>query len=96
MNLNEAIVMCHKGNFMTHKNFDSNQSMHYYNGSLYYEDGANLDSHLRWMKQEESLQDGWSVKFTSEQVGSQTLSNMHFANRNYMLRSGSYEDCIIK
>ena len=40
MNLREAFISAKEGNFVTSSMFDKNQSMHWYNGKYYYEDGA--------------------------------------------------------
>lgn len=40
MNLDEALLSAKNGNFVTNEYFGHTQSLHYYNGKFYYEDGA--------------------------------------------------------
>ena len=94
MTIQEAFVSCSEGNFVSHRNFDSSQSMHEHNCTMYYEDGANLTNHLDWLENEEWAKDGWYVKFTKDQVDQEKLDKIHKDNKGYMLQSGSYEDCI--
>ena len=96
MTLLEAYQECRKGNFVSHISFDEKQSMHEYNHTLYYEDGANLSAGDFDLYTEEWAKEGWYVKYTKEQVDREKLKKMHNENKNYMLQSGSYEDCIIK
>lgn len=94
MTLSEAIESTSKGNFVAHLNFSRNESMHMYNGQLYYEDGAtgDIEGLLRtvdWAKQ------GWYIKHSNEEVYQEKLSKMHKDSDGLMLRNGSYEDCIV-
>lgn len=93
--LDDAILKCRDGNFMTHELFDSKQSMHFHDGILYYEDGANLNNHISWLKNRIEMQNGWSIKFIPEQIDKEKLTKMHNDNKDYMLRRGSYEECVI-
>ncbi|MDF2841783.1 MAG: hypothetical protein K0R00_209 [Herbinix sp.] len=96
MTLQEAYASCDAGNFVSHLNFSSNESMHKYDGGLYYEDGANLTTSDFDLSQEEWAQDNWYIKFTQEKVDAEKLRKMHEDSRGYMLQCVSYEDCIIK
>ena len=40
MNLQEALKVAKEGNFVTNQFFYKNQSLHWYKGKYYYEDGA--------------------------------------------------------
>jgi len=99
MNLQEALQSATEGNFVSHKCFDSNQSMHKFNNSFYYEDGVNLNTNnfLNILGEEEWTKDGWYVKYGKESINKEKLKEMHNKNKNYLfLRDASYEDCIIK
>lgn len=95
MTLLEACQSCREGNFVSHKNFDSSQSMHEYHYTLYYEDGANVSHDLEWLKDQDWAKDGWYVKYSKEQVDIKILDMMHKMRPGYTLQSGSYEDCIL-
>lgn len=98
MNLNEAILSASEGNFITHISFDRKESMHEYDGKLYYEDGADLTTsgfidalhQMAWAKE------GWEIKYPKERVDSNKLIEMHKDAGHSMLYKQSYEDCIIK
>jgi hypothetical protein len=96
MTLFEAFVSCRNGDFVSHQNFDSSQSMHEYKYSLYYEDGANLDNHIDWLEGEKWAKDGWFVKYPRWKIDTEKLNKIHKDNGGFMLQSGSYEDCIIE
>jgi len=65
MTLQEAFKSCGQGNIVSHSSFDQSQSMHYFNGEFYYEDGACLTGHIAWMESQEWAQQGWYVKYTA-------------------------------
>lgn len=94
MNIYEAMASCREGNFVSHKGFDNKESMHCYEGTFYYEDGCNISNQLDWFTNEESLQDGWYVKFTKDNVDVDKLKKLHANSRGLMLRCSSYEECI--
>lgn len=96
MTLLEACQLCREGNFVSHRNFDSSQSMHEYQYSLYYEDGANVSHDLGWIENQEWAKDGWFIKYSKEQVDKDKLNEMHRINKGNMLYGQSYEECIIK
>lgn len=99
MNLLEACLSAREGNFVSHHSFDYNQSMHEYNGNLYYEDGANLTANgfINTLEREKWSKEGWFVKYSKDQVNKEELKKLHENYKSYMLKYGkSYEDCIIK
>lgn len=92
MNLVEACVSAREGNFVTNDYFGPDQSMHYYNGTLYYEDGAVVtDEFLH--SQEFAVIGKWRVSIPKENVDFDKLKAMHKKNGHMMLSSGSYMDC---
>jgi hypothetical protein len=98
MNLKEACKSAREGNFVSHHSFDYNESMHEYNGDLYYEDGANLtvDGFIDTLEHEEWSREGWFIKYSKEQVNKQRLRELHTNNKGRMLNyNESYENCII-
>jgi hypothetical protein len=94
MTFYEACQSCREGNFVTNASFDSSQSMHEYNYTLYYEDGAALTHHLDYIQSQAWAKDGWYIKYSANKVDIDKLSQMHKNNRGFMLQDGSYEDCI--
>lgn len=96
LSFDEARSLCYLGFFVTHRNLDSNESMHAHNDKLYYEDGAcltatGLDNHpLEWMEE------GWRIKYNPLQVDHHALDKMHRDSHGFMCVGQSYEDCIIK
>lgn len=97
MTLLEAYQECKKGNFVSHKNFDENQSMHEYNNNMYYEDGANLTSGNFDLSNENWAKDGWFIKYNKNEIDLEKLEKKHKDNRHFMLQDGSsYEDCVIR
>ena len=96
MTLLEACQSCKEGNFVSHTNFSSDQSMHEYNNTLYYEDGANLTHHLGYIASQEWAKDGWYIKYKASKVNRDMLTRKHEDNKGLMLQDGSYEDCIMR
>lgn len=98
MNLSEACQAARDGNFVSHHSFDHKQSMHEYNGNLYYEDGANLTASgfINILPKEKWSNEGWFVKYSKEMVNREKLKKLHVENKGYMLQDKSYEDCIVK
>jgi len=93
-NVYTAALMCQCGCFMTNEHFGAEESMHYYNGKYYYEDGAVVsESYMEMLNKE--FEDTWYVKYTPDEVDVKKLSEMHRANDGYTLATGSYEDCIV-
>lgn len=99
MKLKEACQSAREGNFVSHHSFDYDQSMHEYNGNLYYEDGANLtvDGFISILEKEQWSREGWFVKYSKELVNKEKLEKLHNNNKGRMLNyNESYESCVIK
>jgi len=96
MTLLEACESCRNGDFVSHSNFDANQSMHYYRGTLYYEDGANVTYHFDWLRSQEWAEYGWFVKKPKDEVDIDKLNEMHRLSNGHMLCGSSYEECILE
>ena len=95
MKLLEAVESCRQGNFLTHRNFDSNESMHMHKGQLYYEDGANITNDFDFLRRQGWARENWEIKFMKEQVDEEKLNSLH--EIKYFSRYGTtYEDAIIK
>lgn len=95
MTFDEAVRSCREGNFLTNKNFGSDQSMHMYKGELYYEDGCCLTHHLHHLQNEEWFKEGWDIKYPKDRVDTVKLDKIHQENSKYTLFGKSYEECII-
>lgn len=92
MNLEEALLSAKVGNFVTNEYFDHTQSLHYYNGKYYYEDGAVVPENFL-NSQDFAINSKWSIAIKKANIGFDKLKSMHDKNRGYMLSSGSYMDC---
>ena len=92
MNLQEALSSARDGNFVTNAYFDSDQSLHYYKGDYYYEDGAVVTDEFLG-EQEFATKGTWRVAIPKEDIDADKLKTMHEKNKGYMLQSGSYMDC---
>lgn len=90
----DAHSLCLMGFFVTHRNFNNDESMHGYDRNLYYENGerASTDTvkekHLSWMK------DGWSIKATPDKVNFEKLKEMHEKYMGQRLTNLTYESCL--
>ena len=96
LSFSTAVTLCRLGFFMTHRNFSSTESMHMWNHALYYEDGANLTASGFTENLPEMLEQGWSIKYSCEDVDLDALNSKHKSNNGMMLITGSYEDCVRK
>ena len=94
MSFKMAYLLTTLGCFMTHNSFDSEQSMHMWKNSLYYEDGANLTATGFTEDLPKFLEEGWYVKFYPDKVDTVMLENMHTKAQGMMLQGASYEECI--
>ena len=94
MTLIEALRSARAGNFVTHESFDSEQSLHFYNGNYYYEDGAIVPDEFLF-SQAWAVEKPWHIKINKEDIDRNILKKMHDESRGYMLNTGSYEDCKI-
>lgn len=95
MSLYNALALAREGHFVTNEYFDSTQSLHYWNGKYYYEDGAVVSASFL-DGQTFATNGNWSIYANKENIDTDKLNNMHNKNKGYMLMSGSYNDCIIK
>lgn len=93
MYLEEVLDLARKGMFVTNIYFDNKQSLHFFNGKFYYEDGAVVTEEFL-EQQEFATGDSWSVKYTSSCVDYKKLKEMHEHSRGLMLHNKSYEDAI--
>lgn len=94
MNLREAFVSAKEGNFVTSTMFDKNQSMHYYNGKYYYEDGAVVPKEFLF-NEDWAIQYPWEIRIPKEKVDFDKLKKMHDRSMGYMLEKGNYMECVI-
>lgn len=92
MNLDEALLSAKNGNFVTNEYFGHTQSLHYYNGKFYYEDGAIIPKEFL-CSQEFAINGEWSIAIQKEDIDFDKLKSIHDKSRGYMLSSGSYMDC---
>ena len=92
----DAICSCREGCFVSNVSLEDFESMHMYEGKLYFEDGSYLDQQPEvaqmWGKW---ILNGWYIKFTPEQVNATQLAKMHIESKGFLLNNDSYEDCII-
>lgn len=92
MNLHEALQSAREGNFVTSEYFSHDQSMHYYRGNLYYEDGAVVSDEFLY-EQDFAVNGAWTVSIPKENVDFDKLKAMHEKNKGFMLQTGSYMEC---
>lgn len=92
MNLQEALISAKDGNFVTNEYFSHDQSLHYYRGKYYYEDGAVVPAEFL-QSQDFAINGKWSIAIKKENIDFARLESMHDKNSGYMLTSGSYMDC---
>lgn len=89
-----AVLMCQCGCFVANEHFGAEESMHYYNGKYYYEDGAVVsESYVKVLNEE--FKDTWYIKYTPDEVDEKKLGDMHRANDGFTLITGSYENCVM-
>jgi hypothetical protein len=92
MNLTEALLCAKDGNFVTNQYFDEAQSLHYYKGKFYYEDGAVVTpKFLR--NQNFATNCSWSIAIKNHEIDFEKLKVIHDSNKGYMLIDESYMDC---
>lgn len=93
ISLLKALEYARNGCFVTSSVFSSDQSMHYWNGKFYYEDGAVVP--IEFLDKEDWAHDmPWRVVALKEQVDQDKLNKMHVDSHGYMLESRSYMECI--
>ena len=93
MNLYEALNSAEEGNFVTHRTFGADQSLHYYSGKYYYEDGAGFVS-ADFLESQDWAREGWCIKYAADRIDREELQRIHENNRGYVLPEGSYESCL--
>lgn len=100
MTLDEACKSAREGNFISHVSFDANQSMHEFNGDLYYEDGANLTIGGRLdyiIRKKQWAMNDWYVRYPYIMVDTEKLKKLHDEFGSKMLPTGrNYNECIKK
>jgi hypothetical protein len=97
MVLDEAIKAAYEGHFVSNSSFDSKQSMHVYDGHLFYEDGADLTAcnFVKELKTYEWAKQNWFIKYPKERVDREKLRDMHNSRKFMLLGDDNYEDCIM-
>ena len=88
MNLKEAFLSAKEGNFVISSVFDNSQSMHYYKGKYYYEDGAVVSEEFLY-NEDWARQYSWEISIPKEKVDFDKLKKMHERSMGYMLQKGS-------
>lgn len=96
MTLKDARTLCRMGFFITHRNLESNESMHAYGGKYYYEDGACLSTAGILNQPPEWMEEGWRIKACPHEVDYDKLRKMHKESHGLMIPGQTYEDCIIR
>ena len=94
MVLYEALEYARKGCFVTCNGLENYESIHWYNGKYYFEDGAVVTKEFLensfW-----AAKGNWRIKASEEDVDKEKLKKMHEESKGLMLFTGSYEDCIL-
>ena len=92
MTLQEALQSAREGNFVANLYFDPSQSLHYYNGTYYYEDGAVVPEGFL-EEQEFAVTTPWRIAIAKEDVDFDKLKALHDKYKTMMLDSDSYMNC---
>lgn len=92
MNLQEALLAAKDGNFVTNEYFSRTESLHWYKGKYYYEDGAVVSKEYL-LNQDFAVNGEWSIAISKEGVDFDRLKLLHDKNKGRMLISGSYMEC---
>lgn len=93
MYLDGALNLARRGMFVTNNYFDEKQSLHFFDGKFYYEDGAVVTEEFL-EQQEFAMGDSWSIKYSNLFIDYKKLKKMHEQSRGLMLQDKSYEDVI--
>lgn len=93
MNLKEALRAVEDGHFVTCSSFSGDESLHEYNGKMYYEDGAVVTEQFL-EKQEFAKRATWRIFADKSIVDREKLAEMHRKASGYMLSTGTYNECI--
>ena len=94
MNLKEALQAARKGNFVTNQYFSSDESLHYWNGKFYYEDGAVVTWDFL-AEQRFATEGEWSICIPVEKVDKDRLHKVHIDSNGLMLYGNGYMQCVI-
>lgn len=94
LNLDKALKKARKGSFVSNVYFSEDESLHYWNGNYYYEDGAIVTEEFL-STQDWANRDSWFVLASRDKVDSVKLDSMHLEANGCMLRNGSYMDSIL-
>lgn len=94
MMLHEALADARKGCFVSCNGLERNESIHWYNGKYYFEDGAVVTEDF--LEERSWAFEGiWYIKASEDDVDKEKLRMMHEDSKGLMLSTGSYEDCIL-
>lgn len=89
LSIREALQYAKDGCFVTSQIFSSDQSLHYWDGKFYYEDGAVVTEEF-FDSQDWATVVPWRVVAFKDEVDFALLNKMHERNRGYMVTDGSY------
>lgn len=93
LSFHKAFEYARLGCFVSSELFSSDQSLHYWNGKFYYEDGA-VVSPLRLGEEDWAVLRPWKIIAAPHMVDTMKLDMMHKKANGYMLEKGSYMECI--
>lgn len=95
MMLDEALESAREGCFVTCNGLAENESVHWYNGKYYFEDGAVITEEFL-EERSWAFEGDWYIKAWKDNIDMEKLKKMHENSNGLMLFSGSYEDCIVR
>lgn len=96
LNLDAALLSAKEGHFVTNSYFSSDQSMHYWNGKFYYEDGAVITKEFL-KKQRFAINGGWAICISKHRVDTERLNKVHIDAKGMMLYTkAGYQQCVLK
>lgn len=95
LSLKEAISFAEEGCFVASQMFSPDQSMHYWGGKFYYEDGAVVPLEF-FDDQDWAHNIPWRIVAFKDEVCAHLLNQMHQNSNGYMLENSSYMDAIKK
>ena len=96
LTLDEAFKAARKGNFVTNEYFSEDQSMHYWNGKFYYEDGAIVTKEFL-ETQDFATKGRWFICIPAEKVDKERLNKVHIDAKGMMLYTkAGYQQCVLK
>lgn len=96
LTLDDALASAKEGHFVTNSYFSSDQSMHYWNGKFYYEDGAVVTKEFL-KKQQFAIKGGWAICISKHRVDKERLNKVHIDSNGMMLYTkAGYQQCVLK